>query len=42
MFDDFASGGGEHLDETRLADIDLPVTIVEAALSPPCGVHASA
>jgi non-heme chloroperoxidase len=35
IFDDFASGGGEHVDETRLADIDVPVTIVEAGLSPP-------
>lgn len=35
VFDDFASGGGEHVDETRLAGIDVPVTIVEAALSPP-------
>jgi pimeloyl-ACP methyl ester carboxylesterase len=34
IFDDFASGGGEHLDETRLADIDVPVTIIEAGLSP--------
>jgi non-heme chloroperoxidase len=35
IFDDFASGGGEHVDEARLADIDVGVTIVEAALSPP-------
>ena len=34
IFDDFASGGGEHVDETRLADIDVPVTIIEAGLSP--------
>ena len=34
VFDDFASGGGEHVDESRLAGIDVPVTIVEAALSP--------
>jgi pimeloyl-ACP methyl ester carboxylesterase len=34
IFDDFASGGGEHVDETRLARIDLPVTIIEAGLSP--------
>jgi esterase len=34
IFDDFASGGGEHVDETRLAGIDVPVTIIEAALSP--------
>lgn len=35
IFDDFASGGGEHVDEARLADIGVPVTIVEASLSPP-------
>jgi pimeloyl-ACP methyl ester carboxylesterase len=35
IFDDFASGSGEHVDETRLADIDVPVTIIEAGLSPP-------
>lgn len=35
VFDDFASGGGEHVDEARLADIRVPVTIVEAGLSPP-------
>jgi pimeloyl-ACP methyl ester carboxylesterase len=35
IFDDFASGGGEHIDEKRLADIDVPVTIIEARLSPP-------
>lgn len=35
IFDDFASGGGGHVDETRLADIDVPVTIIEASLSPP-------
>jgi pimeloyl-ACP methyl ester carboxylesterase len=35
VFEDFASGGGEHVDESRLAGIDVPVTIVEAALSPP-------
>jgi pimeloyl-ACP methyl ester carboxylesterase len=34
IFNDFASGGGEHVDETRLADIDVPVTIIEARLSP--------
>ena len=34
IFADFASGGGEHVDETRLADIDVPVTIIEARLSP--------
>jgi esterase len=34
IFDDFASGGGEHVDEARLADIDVPVTIIEAGLSP--------
>jgi pimeloyl-ACP methyl ester carboxylesterase len=34
IFDDFASGGGEHIDESRLADIDVPVTIIEAGLSP--------
>jgi hypothetical protein len=34
MFDDFASGGGEHVDESRLAHVDMPVTIVEAELSP--------
>jgi pimeloyl-ACP methyl ester carboxylesterase len=34
VFDDFASGGGEHVDESRLAHIDLPVTIIEAGLSP--------
>jgi pimeloyl-ACP methyl ester carboxylesterase len=34
IFDDFASGGGEHVDESRLADIDVPVTIIEAGLSP--------
>ena len=34
IFDDFASGGGEHVDESRLAHIDRPVTIIEAGLSP--------
>jgi len=34
IFDDFASGGGEHVDESRLAGIDVPVTIIEAGLSP--------
>jgi non-heme chloroperoxidase len=34
IFDDFASGGGEHVDESRLADIDVPVAIIEAELSP--------
>ena len=35
IFDDVASGAGEHVDETRLADISVPVTIIEARLSPP-------
>ena len=35
VFDDFASGGGEHVDESRLAGIAVPVTIIEAGLSPP-------
>jgi pimeloyl-ACP methyl ester carboxylesterase len=34
IFDDFASGGGEHVDEARFADVGVPVTIIEAALSP--------
>ena len=34
IFDDFASGGGEHVDESRLADIDMPVRLIEARLSP--------
>jgi pimeloyl-ACP methyl ester carboxylesterase len=34
IFDDFASGGGEHVDESRLAELDMPVTIIEAGLSP--------
>jgi pimeloyl-ACP methyl ester carboxylesterase len=34
VFHDFASGGGEHVDETRFAGIDVPVTIIDAALSP--------
>ena len=34
IFADFASGGGEHVDEARLARIEVPVTIVEAELSP--------
>jgi len=42
IFDDFASGGGEHVDEARLADIDVPVTIIEAGLSPQsCGARVS-
>jgi pimeloyl-ACP methyl ester carboxylesterase len=32
--DALASGGGEHVDESRLAGIDVPVTIIEAGLSP--------
>jgi pimeloyl-ACP methyl ester carboxylesterase len=35
IFADIASGSGEHVDESRLAAIDLPVTLVEAELSPP-------
>lgn len=35
IFDDFASGGGKHVDESRLAGIEIPVTIIEAKLSPP-------
>ena len=34
IFADMGSGGGEHVDESKLAGIDVPVTIVEAALSP--------
>ena len=34
VFDDFASGSGEHVDEARLAEIEVPVTIIEAGLSP--------
>jgi pimeloyl-ACP methyl ester carboxylesterase len=35
VFDDYASGGGEAVDKSRLANLDIPVTIVGAALSPP-------
>jgi pimeloyl-ACP methyl ester carboxylesterase len=35
VFDDYASGGGEEVDKSRLANLDIPVTIVGAALSPP-------
>jgi pimeloyl-ACP methyl ester carboxylesterase len=35
IFADLGSGGGAHVDETRLAAIDPPVTIVTAKLSPP-------
>jgi 3-oxoadipate enol-lactonase len=35
VFEDFGSGGGEHVDESRLAAIGVPVTIIEAGLSPP-------
>jgi len=35
IFADFASGGGEHIDETRLASIGVPTTIVDASLSAP-------
>jgi pimeloyl-ACP methyl ester carboxylesterase len=31
---DLDTGGGEHVDERRLAGIDVPVTIVETELSP--------
>ena len=34
IFADLGSGGGEHIDESRLAEIGVPVTIVDAALSP--------
>jgi pimeloyl-ACP methyl ester carboxylesterase len=32
---DLASGDGRHIDERRLAGIEVPVTIVEGALGPP-------
>ena len=34
VFADYGSGGGEHIDESRLAQIAVPVTIVDAKLSP--------
>jgi pimeloyl-ACP methyl ester carboxylesterase len=34
VFADLHSGGGEHVDESRFAQIKVPVTIVEAMLSP--------
>lgn len=35
VFDDYASGSGDEIDESRLASLDVPVTIIDAALSPP-------
>ena len=35
LFADLASGDGSHLDAARLRDLVPPVTIIEAALSPP-------
>ena len=35
IFADLGAGGGEHVDESRFAAIDVPVTLVEAKLSPP-------
>ena len=35
VFADARSGGGEHIDESRLREIDVPVTLVSCALSPP-------
>jgi pimeloyl-ACP methyl ester carboxylesterase len=35
IFADLGSGGGEHVDESRFGEIEVPVTIVEAEQSPP-------
>jgi pimeloyl-ACP methyl ester carboxylesterase len=35
IFADTSSAGGDHIDESRLATIAVPVTLVEAMLSPP-------
>jgi pimeloyl-ACP methyl ester carboxylesterase len=35
LFADFASGAGEHVEERRLAEIAVAVTLMEAKLSPP-------
>lgn len=34
VFDDYASGAGDQIDQSRVASLDVPVTIVDAALSP--------
>lgn len=34
VFDDYASGSGDEVDKSRLANLSVPVTIIDAALSP--------